>query len=706
MVDDEEMQRILARTSLEHAGFSVTEAQDGEEALALYREIHPDLILLDVKMPKLDGFSVCKTIRGMPLGRHIPILMLTGLEDSDSIEQAYQSGATDFAVKPINWLIIGQRLSYMLRASQAAEQLRLSKARLSNAQRIAHLGYWEWRPAANQLLISEELCQILGLPSGTDAIAHEDFLSRVHSSDRDLLQETLARLQMDLESSSIEYCLLGAEGEKKFVVQRAEVLFDHSGDDMRFQGTVQDVTERKNSEEKIRLLAYYDVLTGLPNRRSFLEQLTVAIPRAQRREQPLAVLFLDLDRFKRINDSLGHAAGDELLREAANRLVKTLRSSDYIGRPLADDTFVDDLVSRFGGDEFVVLLSDFNQITDAAAVARRLGEELAKPYKLSDQTVLMTASTGIAVYPTDGITAETLIKNADSAMYCAKDRGGNNLQFYSESMNSTALERLRLESELGEALGRGEFDLYYQPQIDVNTGRILGAEALIRWRNQRDELVLPGSFISLAEETGLIIPIGEWVLHTACQQARFWHESGFPGLRMAVNLSSRQFRKGEILGVVSGALETSQLAPDLLDLELTESILMEDRDEPIRCLKALKSQGLRLSIDDFGTGYSSLSYLTRFPLTSLKIDRSFLTGVPSNPQHVGVTRAIIAMAKSLNLSVTAEGVETEEALEFLKEHACDEAQGYLFSRPIPADQFYELLKQNRDRSDATISLAS
>ncbi len=706
VVDDEEMQRILARTSLEQAGFTVAEAEDGAEALTRYREVHPDLILLDVKMPKLDGFSVCKAIRDMPIGRHIPILMLTGLEDSDSIEQAYQSGATDFAVKPINWLIIGQRLSYMLRASQAAEQLRLSEARLSNAQRIAHLGYWEWRPAANQLLISEEMCQILGLPSGTDLIDREEYLSRVNSSDRDFLQEALARLQTDLESSSIEYCLTGAEGEKKYVVQRAEVLFDHSGDEVRFQGTVQDVTERKHTEEKIRLLAYYDVLTGLPNRRSFLEQLSLAIPRAQRRDQSLAVLFLDLDRFKRINDSLGHAAGDELLREAANRLVKVLRSTDYVGRPFADESYVDDLVSRFGGDEFVILLSDFNRITDAAAVARRLGEELAKPYKLNDQTVMMTASIGIAVYPNDGSSADTLIKNADSAMYSAKDRGGNNLQFYSESMNSSALEQLRLESELGEALGRQEFDLFYQPQIDVNTGLIIGAEALIRWRNKRDELVLPGSFIPLAEETGLIVPIGEWVLHTACRQVRHWHKTGFPDLRMAVNLSTLQFRKGEILDVVSSALKESQLTPDLLDLELTESILMEDRDEPIRCLKTLKAQGLRLSIDDFGTGYSSLAYLTRFPLSSLKIDRSFLTGVPSNPQHVGVTKAIIALAKSLNLSVTAEGVETEEALEFLRELECDEAQGYLFSCPIPADQFYELLKKNRDRAEATICLAS
>ena len=706
VVDDEEMQRILARTSLEQAGFSVDEAADGTQALERFQEVVPDLVLLDVRMPGLDGFTVCEAIRESVEGRHTPILMLTGLDDVDSIQRAFRLGATDFAVKPINWLIIGHRLTYMLRASQAAEQLRLSESRLANAQRIAHLGYWEWRPLQNELLISEEMCQILDLPNGTQVIRREEFLDRVHPDDRDFLQEALVRLEEDRENSSTEYCVTSPAGGKKYVVQQAEVLIDHRGKEVCFQGTVQDVTEQKSAEEKIRLLAYYDVLTGLPNRRSFLEQLGGSIARAQRRDELLAVLFLDLDRFKRINDSLGHSAGDELLKEVANRLVKIVRSTDCVGRPFAIEAHRDDLVSRFGGDEFVVLLSELNRISDVANVARRLSEELALPYELNGQTVLMTASIGIAVHPNDGIVAESLIRNADTAMYCAKDRGGSNFQFYSESMNSSALEQLRLESQLGEALHRNEFVLFYQPQIDVSNGLIVGAEALLRWRNDRDELIPPASFIPLAEETGLIVPIGEWVLHSACQQARTWHDSGYPGLRMAVNLSSRQFTKGELSEVVSAALLESRLTPGLLDLELTESILMEDRDEPIRCLKTLKSLGLRLSIDDFGTGYSSLSYLTRFPLSSLKIDRSFLAGVPGNAQHVGVTKAIIALAKSLQLTVTAEGVETEEALEFLRIHGCDEAQGYLFSRPVPAEEFSELLERNQQCDDRVIPIAS
>ena len=706
VVDDEEMQRILARTSLEQAGFVVEEARDGAQAIDKFTEILPDLVLLDVKMPVLDGFDACQAIRQTSEGRHTPILMLTGLDDVDSIDRAYRSGATDFAVKPINWLIIGHRLNYMLRASRDAEKLRLSETRLTNAQRIAHLGYWEWRPTADELLISEEMCQILGLPTGTQTIQREEYLSQVHPDYRDFVEESLARLQEDRENCSTEYCLTGSSATKKYVVQQAEVLFDHGGGEVCFQGTVQDVTDRKHAEEKIRLLAYYDVLTGLPNRRSFLDQLGLAIDRAQRRDEPLALLFLDLDRFKRINDSLGHSAGDELLKEVASRLVKIVRSTDCVGRPFSDETHRDDLVSRFGGDEFVVLLSELNRITDAAAVARRLSEELAKPYELSGQTVMMTASIGIAVHPNDGIVAESLIRNADTAMYCAKDHGGNNFQFYSESMNSSALEQLRLESQLGEALNRNEFVLFYQPQIDIANGSIVGAEALLRWKNQNNELIAPANFIPLAEETGLIIPIGEWVLHSACQQARQWHDDGFPGLRMAVNLSSHQFTKGELSTVVSAALVESRLSPNLLDLELTESVLMEDREEPLRCLKSLKALGLRLSIDDFGTGYSSLSYLTRFPLSSLKIDRSFLAGVPTNSQHVGVTKAIIAMAKSLRLTVTAEGVETEEALDFLKRHGCDEAQGYFFSRPVPAEEFYELLEKNRRNTDIEISIAS
>jgi PAS domain S-box-containing protein len=706
VVDDEEIQRILARTSLEKAGFVVDEAADGVQALARFTEAVPDLVLLDVRMPVLDGFETCQAIRQSPEGQHTPVLMLTGLDDVESIDRAYRSGATDFAIKPINWLIIGHRLSYMLRASRDSEQLRLSEARLNNAQRIAQLGYWEWRPVTNELLISEEMCQILGLPSGTQSIRREDYLDRVHNDDRDFVEESLTRLQEDRASYSTEYCLTEDDGEKKYVVQQAEVLFDHGGKGLCFQGTVQDVTERKNAEEKIRLLAYYDVLTGLPNRRSFLDQLGLAIDHAQRRDNPLALLFLDLDRFKRINDSLGHSAGDELLKEVASRLVKVVRSTDCVGRPFAVEPHRDDLVSRFGGDEFVVLLTELNRITDAANVARRLSEALAKPYELNGQTLLMTASIGIAVYPNDGIVAESLIRNADTAMYCAKDNGGNNFQFYSESMNSSALEQLRLESQLGEALNRNEFVLYYQPLMDIASGSMVGAEALLRWRNDRDELIPPADFIPLAEETGLIIPIGEWVIYSACQQARAWHESGFPGLRMAVNLSSRQFTKGELSTVVSAALVESQINPNLLDLELTESVLMEDREEPLRCLKALKSLGLRLCIDDFGTGYSSLSYLTRFPLSSLKIDRSFLAGVPTNSQHVGVTKAIIAMAKSLKLTVTAEGVETDEALQFLRNLGCDEAQGYLFSRPVPAEEFFELLETNRRSTDIEISIAS
>jgi diguanylate cyclase (GGDEF)-like protein/PAS domain S-box-containing protein len=706
VVDDEEMQRLLARTSLEQAGFIVDEATNGAEGVERFGEIDPDLVLMDVRMPVLDGFEACHAIRQTPEGRHTPILMLTGLDDLESIEKAYASGATDFAVKPINWLIIGHRLSYMLRASRSAERLRFSEARLANAQRIAHLGYWEWRPVDDELLISQELCDILGLDHGTQVLSRSEYLACVHADDRDLVEETLVRLLEDLETTSTEYCLANSSGRKKFVVQQAEVLLGNGGKDVRFHGTVQDVTERKNAEEKIRILAYYDVLTGLPNRRSFLDQLSLAITRAQRRDEPLALLFLDLDRFKRINDSLGHSAGDVLLKEVANRLVKIVRATDCVGRPFSADASREGLVSRFGGDEFVVLLTELNRVTDAASVVRRLSEDLSRPYEIEGQSIMMTASIGIAVHPNDGIGAGTLIRNADTAMYCAKDLGGNNFQFYSESMNSSALEQLRLESQLDEALDRDEFVLFYQPQIDVQNGSIVGAEALLRWRNRRDEIVPPASFIPLAEENGLIIPIGEWVLQSACHQARLWHDSGYPDLRMAVNLSSRQFAKGGLLTVVSNALDETRLKPSLLDLELTESILMEDREEPIRCLRDLKSLGLRLSIDDFGTGYSSLSYLTRFPLSSLKIDRSFLAEVPTNPQHVGVTRAIIAMAKSLQLKVTAEGVETEEALEFLKQHGCDEAQGFLFSRPIPAEEFYELLERNRLSTELDIAIAS
>ena len=439
-----------------------------------------------------------------------------------------------------------------------------------------------------------------------------------------------------------------------------------------------DISGRKKAEERLRFLANYDELTALPNRRTFDQRLDYALAHAKRYGKQLAVVYMDLDRFKIINDTLGHAAGDLLLRDAAGRLRQCLRESDS--------------VARLGGDEFVVLITEFSQKQDVIGVAQKLLEVMAGPYLLSGQECHVTASIGISSYPDDSKDAQTLIKNADIAMYRAKERGKNNFQFYAAQMNVYSFDRLALESSLRHALERNEFLLHYQPKVNVRSGNITGTEALVRWQHPDMGMVAPAQFIPVAEETGLIVPLGEWVLRTACAQNREWQRQGFPHLRVAVNLSPRQFRQENLVREVAKILQETGLDAGSLELEITESMVFQDPEQAAKILTELRAMGLSLSIDDFGTGYSSLAYFKRFPITSVKIDRCFIQDLPEAADTAAITRAIIAIADSLKLNVVAEGVESEEQLDFLREHKCLEIQGYYFSRPLPPHELASLLR--------------
>ena len=435
----------------------------------------------------------------------------------------------------------------------------------------------------------------------------------------------------------------------------------------------------RQAEERVRHLAHFDDLTGLPNRNMFNQRLSHALARARRVDEPLAILFIDLDRFKNINDTLGHGAGDRALKEIAQRLRGCLREADT--------------VSRLGGDEFVVLIEGASQPADVVEVAQKILAAVARPVHLESQEFHLTASIGISTCPGDSDDLQGLMKNADIAMYRAKEQGKNNFQFYSAQINVHTLERAALESDLRHALERNEFLLHYQPKVDIGGNRIVGMEALVRWQQPGKGLVAPAQFIPLAEETGLIVPIGEWVLKTACLQNKAWQERGLPRLRVAVNLSARQFTHESLLQDVARALDETGLDPAWLEFEITESMVMRDPEHAVTLLHGLKAMGIHLSIDDFGTGYSSLSYLKRFPLDSVKIDRSFIRDLPGDGDDAAITQAIIAMAHSLRLVVIAEGVETEEQLGFLRVNGCDQMQGYHFSRPLPEDQFLRLLQR-------------
>ncbi|TMH89409.1 MAG: EAL domain-containing protein [Betaproteobacteria bacterium] len=491
--------------------------------------------------------------------------------------------------------------------------------------------------------------------------------------------EHIALLEAHKPFRDMELCRLDESGKKIWISIAGEPVFDAAGVFTGYRGVGKDITERKQDEEHIHFLANHDALTSLPNRAMFNDVLNLAIQNARRYERNFAVLFIDLDRFKNINDTLGHDAGDKLLQEMGTRLTQTVRSSD--------------VVARLGGDEFVVLVQEVAEPKQVAAVARKVLSALVQPMSIQGQECRVTASIGICTYPSEGHDEQSLMKNADIAMYRAKEDGKNNYKFYSEEINIHTFERLALETALRRGLERSEFFLHYQAKLDLNTERITGVEALVRWQHPDLGVVPPVQFIPLAEETGLIVPIGKWVLNTACVQNVAWQREGLPPLCMAVNLSARQFADEDLLKDIAEALEKSGMKPELLELELTESMVIQNAERAGRVLGEIKKMGARLAIDDFGVGYSSLTHLKRFPIDTLKVDRSFIRDLPQNAEDKALTEAIIAMGKSLNLTVVAEGVETLEQQTFLHDHACDEMQGFFFSKPIPSDQFAELLRQ-------------
>lgn len=690
IADDDGAMRVLLRETLEQAGFNVKEADNGASAVDMFAKVRPEIVLLDVDMPQLDGFSACAELRKLPDGRNVPVVMVTGLDDLDSIRRAYEAGATDFITKPINWTILGHRVRYMLRAGRAFADLKKSESRLANAQRIAKLGNWEWDLEKTTLRCSEETYRIFGLHPPVMGSTLEALFTTIHPADRDMTKAALDRALRRGKPFNIDHRVIVPDGTERSVHQQAEITFDNDSKPVYMTGTVQDVTDRRRAEEQIHALAYYDTLTELPNRVMFKDHLSKALARARRRNTLVATLILDLDRFKRINDTLGHSVGDQLLREVARRLVQTVRKEDLVARSPNEDQSAN--IARLGGDEFAIMLTDLESVQAAAKVARRTIEAMSAPIPLETQEVFVTASIGITVFPFDGEDVDTLLKNADTAMYHAKSEGRNNYQYYTKSMNASAFENLALENSLRRALEREEFELYYQPQVSMDTGEIVGVEALIRWQHPEMGMISPVQFIPLALETGLIVPMDEWGLRTACRQAKEWSDTGLRPLRVSVNLSSYQFRQKQLTQTIARILSETRIDPQYLNIELTESTIMQNAEEATKTLHELKEMGVKLSVDDFGTGYSSLSYLKRFPLDTLKIDRSFIKDITTDPDDEALTRAILAMSNSLKLKVVAEGVETDAQLEFLRRNGCDEFQGYLFSRPVSATEMTEMLR--------------
>lgn len=547
----------------------------------------------------------------------------------------------------------------------------------------AVIGIFQTTPDGRLLSANPALARLFGYDSpaelmdGLSDVAHQVY---VDPAGRELF---MGQLEEKGSVHNIEYQAYRKDGNKIWLLENARVVRDSSGATLYYEGTIADITDRKAAEERVQYLAYYDALTGLPNRTLLEDRLTKALASARRRNDKVALLFLDLDRFKDLNDAFGHSLGDLLLQQVAKRLERCVREQDTVARLN---------VARLNGDDFLIVLAGVKDISEAAVAAKRFMNTMTAQFVVQGHSLVITCSLGISIFPEHGADGETLIKNADAAMHCAKDRGRNNFHFFTEDMNAQIVERLTLENGLRQAIERKEFFLVYQPQMDLGSGRITGLEALLRWQHPELGLVPPDRFIGIAEHSGLILRIGEWVLRTACSQAKKWQDEGLLAVPVAVNVSAVQFRQEHFSRLIGRVLRETGLASEYLELELTESLLLSNEDVTSSVLQELKAMGLKLAIDDFGTGYSSLSYLKHFPIDKLKIDRSFIRDVAVDPDDAAITTAIIGIAKHLKLKVIAEGVEDEAQLSFLRAHQCDEIQGYYFCKPLAVDAVTDLLQ--------------
>ena len=636
VVDDDPLERLMVREGLESHGFLIEEATDGTKSLEVFRIVCPHIVLLDINMPGISGIETCAALRNLPGGAQVPIMMITDRDDMDSIAHSYAAGASDFMVKSTHTLILAHRIQYLLQASRVFHALAKSTARLTQAQRIARVGSWDWDPRTDALEITEQVARIFGMRPEHFPKTHAGLLELIHLEDRGLVQQSFHACATKEQPFSLEYRIMLPDGSHRFVHGQGALATDESNHECSVTGIIQDITERKQAEDKIHFLAYYDSLTGLANRHLFMDRMTQALAYAQRHEVIGAVLYMDLDRFKVVNDTLGHTVGDLLLQGVAERLKKSVRTGDSVARDT--DPNSRSCLARLGGDEFTVLLNNLTHPDDAGRVAHRIQQELSKPFQINQYEVFVTVTIGIACFPADGLDLDSLLKNADTAMYSAKSLGRNEYQFYSRSMNAEAEERFALENALRHALDRDEFILHFQPQLDLRTGAVVGAEALIRWKHPTMGILLPDRFLWVANDAGMGTKLGEWVLRTACSQAMRWCAGGQPPIRLAVNLSNSQFHDSNLANTIVCVLADTKFPPGYLDLELTETIVMKHPERSIEMLQNLRAIGVQLSLDDFGTGFSSLRHLQEYPIDTLKIDQSFIRHIPANQRDASIAQ--------------------------------------------------------------------
>ncbi len=692
IVDDQPVNIQLLEYLLTNTGYTdVSSTTDPRAVAALHQTHRYDLIILDLHMPAMSGFAVMEALKPLETESYLPVLVVTA--DPDKKLAALEAGARDFVGKPFDPYEVLTRIRNLLEVRLLHRESTSYGELLEKTVRERTFHLQRFRSAMDA---TADAIFLIDAADMSIADVSDGACRMLGYSRAELLGADPARLGLGAQGELARHAEGPADADGEAEVAASELLHaDLRGvvpveiswkvQERRGVRTLiavaRDVSERLHAQQSMAHLASYDSLTGLPNRALFYQTLREAIEGARGGQWGIVVLFIALDRFKFVNDSLGAALGDELLRQFSNRLVECARVRDTVG--------------RLGGDEFALILAMTRSQQEAVDVANEVREALRAPFDLHGQQVALTASIGIAMYPDDAADPETLIRNADTAMGRAKEAGRDGYRFYTAGMNVQVLERLELELALRRALEGDEFLLYFQPKMNVITGRVSGLEALLRWQRPGHGLVQPGVFIPVMEETGLIVRVGAWVIDAACRQIAAWSAAGMRDMRVAVNVSSRQFAEGDLEAEIRAALERHRVEARLLELELTESALMANAEHTIAVLGRLKQLGIRIAIDDFGTGYSSLAYLKRFPIDKLKIDIAFVREVTTNPDDAAIALAIISMAHSMHMEVIAEGVESPEQLAYLGRHHCDEIQGFHFSRPLPADEVARMVLANR-----------
>lgn len=682
VVDDEELNRDLLSRRLERAGYAVQTASSGREALAMLETQIFELVLLDSMMPEMTGVDLLRLLRSTRSTSELPIIMVTALSDSERVVEALNLGANDYITKPIDMPIALARIDAQLARKRSDDALREREQRFALAVEGGNDGMWDWDLVTDRLFVSDRWRSMLGYHSPDDCKASRDWLEIIHPDDRGEFESKLSTyLETGTGEFEAECRMLHADGSLRWMHCRGLARRDSSGKAVRIAGSLSDVTTTRS----------FDPLTRLANRNAFRDRVSAAL-NAQRRDSSadFAVLLLDLDQFTMVNDRFGHQVGDQLLTDVGRRLVSSLRISTRPSpvRPGQD------MVARLDGDSFAILLDRVGGQAAAEQVAERLKNELQNAFSVSGHEVFTTATIGVAYSAGDYWNQDEVLRDAGTALHRAKELGSNQLVVFDVVMRAEAVARMELESDLKKALSRHELEVYYQPKVRLTDEQLIGFEALIRWRHPARGLLMPGQFLELAESTGLIVPIGLWILRESCATIQAWRdEFPFePPLEISVNVSLRQFREKDFADRVIEIVNECQIQPGTLNLEITESILMDDVSATLAALERMKARGVGFKIDDFGTGYSSLSYLQRLPFDSLKIDRSFVAEVDSEPGALSIVETVIRLARTMGLNIVAEGIETPEQAERLRKLGCDYGQGYLYAKPMSLELATEFLR--------------